>query len=309
MITTMPSIAVLLAAYNGEKWIEEQIESIINQKNVMVHIFVSVDLSTDNTLGILDMLSLKHANITILNRGEIFGSPACNFYHLIFNTPIEEYDYIAFSDQDDIWLENKLFKAVNKLETHQAMGYSSDVNAFMENGKKKIIKKSYPQKEYDYLFEAPGPGCSFVLKKELLLLIKKAFITCPFLKKMDWYDWLIYAFSRANKYKWVIDNCSYILYRQHNNNYIGVNFGWPAFLKRVKKVTSGYAMNQSILVIKFLQLENDPFVKTWYRNGMIHYLKLSLSAKKCRRNISDQFIFFLACIVMYMNTSSFHPSN
>lgn len=294
----MPSFAVLLAAFNGEKWITKQIESILTQKNVDVHLYVSIDVSTDNTYKLLDTISEKYTNITVLYSGKKFGGAALNFYYLILNVPVEEYDYIALSDQDDIWLENKLSKAISMLETQNAFGYSSDITAFWENGKQKTIKKSHSQKGYDYLFEGPGPGCSFVLKKELMLLFKKSIKACPFLKNIDWHDWLIYAYSRASGYKWIIDNCSYIMYRQHNNNQLGANFGWTAFSKRIKDVSSGYAINQTIVVVKFLHFENNPFVKKWYKNGKIDYLKLLCSTNRCRRSIKDRFFFFIACIVM-----------
>lgn len=70
-------IAVLIATYNGEHWLLEQLQSILNQKDVTVHVFVSDDLSTDQTWSLLQ--SISDDRITLLPRGEKFGSAAQNF--------------------------------------------------------------------------------------------------------------------------------------------------------------------------------------------------------------------------------------
>ena len=66
------SCAVLLAAFNGEDWIEEQIESILNQKNIDVHIYVSLDISSDSTIEILNKIIDKDKRV-ILVADALFG--------------------------------------------------------------------------------------------------------------------------------------------------------------------------------------------------------------------------------------------
>jgi rhamnosyltransferase len=292
------NIAVLLAAYNGRKWIEEQIKTIQNQKGVYFDLYISLDLSTDNTLDIVTKLTEQYPNIILLPYGQIFGSAAPNFYNLLINTPIENYDYIALSDQDDIWLADKLKKAIELLNFENASGYSSNVTAYWENGRKKLIKKAYLQCEYDYLFESPGPGCSFVFKKELALAVKKFIRSTSSLQGLDWHDWMIYAFARKNEYKWIIDSSSYVLYRQHTNNQLGANTGYKAFIKRMRDIISGYGINQTLRIINLFGLENDPFVIKRYKDGNIDYLKLEKKKKKCRRKMQDKLFFFFACALM-----------
>lgn len=296
--TFMLKTTVLLAAYNGEKWIEQQIETILNQKDVDLHLYVSVDLSTDNTHKIVCQLSQKHPEITILPYGQRFGSAAPNFYHLLLTVPLENYEYIALSDQDDIWLDGKLARAISVLETQNASGYSSNVTAFWENGRKKTIKKAYQQTKYDYLFESPGPGCTFVLKRQFVLSIREYLKLYSWINELDWHDWIIYAYARKNAYKWIIDTFSYIIYRQHRNNQLGANADMRAFLNRVKNIYSGYGINQSVKIIKFLKLENNLFVTTWLKNNKIHYLPLAIQSNQCRRRKIDKIIFFFACIIM-----------
>lgn len=157
----LPKVAVLLAAYNGEKYIQEQIESIVNQVDVDVYIYISIDASTDRTLEICQQFQKIYKNIFIINEGkERFGSAGKNFYYLIKNVDFEEFDFIALSDQDDIWKPLKIIRGIQVLEKEQASGYSSDVECFWddENRKNKIIKKSYPQKNMITILNQQAPG-------------------------------------------------------------------------------------------------------------------------------------------------------
>ncbi|HFL4970027.1 TPA: glycosyltransferase, partial [Escherichia coli] len=137
-------VAVLLAAYNGVKWIEEQIQSILNQKSIDVTIFISVDKSTDGTEALVKKISHKYSNVKYLPFGFKFGGAAKNFYRLIKEVDFELFDFVSLSDQDDIWYPNKLITAVNKINTGYDF-YSSNVVAFWKNGKRIIINKAQKQ--------------------------------------------------------------------------------------------------------------------------------------------------------------------
>lgn len=233
----LPKVAVLLAAYNGEKYIQEQIESIVNQVDVDIYIYISIDASTDRTLEICQQLQKIYKNIFIINEGkERFGSAGKNFYYLIKNVDFEEFDFIALSDQDDIWKPLKIIRGIQVLEKEQASGYSSDVECFWDDGsrKNKIIKKSYPQKKYDYYFEPAGPGCTYILYKKLAKAIKKEIYKLN--SPPYHHDWYIYAFARVNNFKWIIDNHPNLYYRQHNNNQVGANYGLSGKIKRIKQL-------------------------------------------------------------------------
>ena len=130
-------IAILLAAYNGEKFISEQLNSIFNQSYTPSKIFVSIDKSKDQTLKIVERYRSKHKNIEIVSKNIKFGSSYLNFINLLNLKNLKKYDFVALSDQDDIWLKNKIKYAINKLNKKKYDCYSSDVIAFWENGKKK----------------------------------------------------------------------------------------------------------------------------------------------------------------------------
>lgn len=232
-----PNVAVLLAAYNGDKYIKEQITSIIDQIEVNITIFISIDKSNDKTVEICNEFKNSHNNIFIINEGiYTFGSAGANFYFLIKNVNVNKFQYISFSDQDDIWSSDKIINGIKLLEKENSSGYSSNVECFWDNGEKPNIKtnKSFPQKKYDYYFEPAGPGCTYILKKELANVLKNAVHKLE--KPPFHHDWFIYAFSRSKKYKWVIDNNSYIYYRQHNSNQVGANIGFLQNIKRLKKL-------------------------------------------------------------------------
>lgn len=293
----MCKIIILLAAYNGENCIKEQIDSILSQKEVDITIVVSCDLSNDKTLDIIN--SYSKDKVVLLPYGERFGAAAPNFYRLIKDVDFTNYDYIALSDQDDIWYDDKIISAIKKLDSEKAAGYSSNVTAFWSDGRKKTVIKATPQKKYDYLFEGPGPGCSFVITKEFALEFQNYIKDkTEMLKDLDWHDWLIYAFARSRNYKWFIDKESHMLYRQHSNNQLGANSGIKQFQKRVKDIFSGYGIHQTINTIHFLKMEEDEFIKRWINKKRKGYLYLSLKAKDCRRRKKDQILFWFSCVIM-----------
>ena len=175
-MTPLPSIAILLSAYNGAKWIEEQIDTILKQQDVSIQLFISVDLSTDNTYALCKEFEQTKTNITVLEYGDRFGGAAKIFFRLIRDVDFLSFDYVALADQDDIWNDGKLHHAIKVIKQDDLDGYSSDVIAFWSNGREELVKKSFPQKKFDYFFEAAGPGCTYVLKQQSAQKFKKFLI-------------------------------------------------------------------------------------------------------------------------------------
>jgi rhamnosyltransferase len=272
-------VAVLLAAYNGINWLEEQVQTIFVQQDVFVDLFISVDVSVDGTYQWCKNLEKECHNVTVLEYGECFGGAAKNFYRLIRDVDFTGYDYVSLSDQDDVWLPNKLSHAVQLIATHQLDALSSDVVAFWEGGRESLVKKSYPQKNYDYYFEAAGPGCAYVLKVEAMQSFKDFLIVnWSSVNQVDSHDWMIYAYCRSNELQWYIDDVPLMRYRQHESNQVGFNSGLKAYLKRISMVKgnwyrlevekilavlattghSDFTLNRSVLVKHFWQLRRRP---------------------------------------------------
>ena len=107
----MKKVCVLMSTYNGEKYLKEQIDSILKQKGVKVNLLVRDDGSTDNTLSLLE--EYKKKGLLDYCCGSNM-KPARSFMELLSIAP--DSDYYAFSDQDDYWEHDKLFNAVKNTE-------------------------------------------------------------------------------------------------------------------------------------------------------------------------------------------------
>lgn len=289
-----PKVLILLAVYNGEKWLVEQLASIFSQKNIALDIVISIDKSTDSSYAICESFSSE--NVRILPYGSIFGGAGANFYHLIHESDFSSYDYVAFSDQDDIWFDNKISHAINKLVGFDA--YSSNVTAFWENGKQCLINKAQPQKRYDYFFEAAGPGCTYVLTQKLAMDFKR-FLHENYeeVKKVSLHDWLMYAFARERNYKWFIDQTPGMLYRQHANNQVGANTSLSGAFKRLRKIRQSWYRNEVYKIVKLTSVQDNVISKSISNNGYIASLKLALIIRELRRRPRDQIAMFIALVL------------
>jgi rhamnosyltransferase len=299
VIKINPRVAVLLAAYNGKPWLQRQVDSILAQNSIDVTIFVSVDRSDDGTEYLIDQISLSKSKIIVLPHGKKFGAAGPNFFRLISDVNFFSFDYIAFSDQDDVWYPNKLSRAFKNMAFSSAEAYSSNVTAFWPDGRKVLINKSQPQVKWDYLFEAAGPGCTYFISKKLALEIQ-AFIIHneKKMQKIAMHDWFLYAFARTKKYHWVIDHHPSLLYRQHSRNEVGANLGLRAFVTRAIKVLNGWAFAQSALIADLLGVSKYQPVKTWLSGSRLSYLKLAINFWDCRRRLRDKFLFLFACLML-----------
>ena len=299
MCNERQKFAVLLAVYNGIHWIEEQVDSILTQENVTVSLFISVDPSVDGTLEWCESLAAREARVILLPDVGVFGGAAKNFFRLIRDVDFSGFDYVSFADQDDVWFKDKLISAHSKIVEHDADAYSGNVMAFWEDGRKVPVCKSQPQKKWDFLFEAAGPGCTYVLKTKLANAIKKTIVTnWHAIQEVYLHDWFCYAFARANDYKWFIDPEPKMLYRQHENNQVGINSGIRSLLTRFNKVVNGFGLEQSKLIGELVGLSGDAFFMSWSGLQRIDKFKLAFSAMNCRRRFRDQIYFFLVCIFL-----------
>lgn len=296
---SMPALAVCLAVYNGTRWLPEQLASILAQTDVVITVYVSVDLSTDGTEAWIDAHAAKDDRIVVLPHGRSFGGAAPNFFRLLLEIDFDGFDYVSFADQDDIWLAGKLARAHEVLVQSGADAYSSNITAFWPDGRQLLVKKSQPQRRWDFLFEAAGPGCTYVMKVDLARAIQAVLRErWTDAQKIGLHDWFSYAFARANGYRWVIDDYAGMLYRQHLENQVGVNAGWSAMVFRSRKVLNGWGLVQAALISDLVGLKNEPFVRRWLNGGRLGLLKLALCASQCRRRARDRWLFALSCVVL-----------
>lgn len=280
------SFAVLLSVYNGAKFLREQFDSILSQKMVYVHIFVSIDSSIDNSLQIVESYMERFSNITLLPYGETYGSAAKNFFRLILEADVSSnFQYIALSDQDDIWMEEKLYRAAFTMREKSCSGYSSNLNAFWPDGRQELIVKNRNTTSLDFLYESSSAGCTFCLSFSLYNDFKDFLASCSEKDCISSHDWLIYAYSRSNGERWFCDDKAMIFYRQHENNVAGANVGFSSKLKRITSLMFGwYRYDQSIMI-------------KYFGRGESSFERLSRGCFAFRRSPIESSIIFLLVLL------------
>ena len=256
------SVLVILASYNGGKYIKEQINSILQQKDVEVKIHVFDDASDDETCQRVKEIQ----GVSLTKRSVGSGSAAINFLEALFElkskNELINYDYIAFADQDDIWLENKISRSIHFLKKGYDL-YGSNLTIY-KNGisTDEIVVKSQKQKKYDFLFEGGSAGCTYVFTPYL------AEIICDNYKKIrtkTWkyfsHDWFIYFIARLNGLKTHIDKESNIYYRIHENNVHGEmnTNSIKAYIKRASFVFSNWYLESSKGYLQFCAKDSVEF--------------------------------------------------
>jgi glycosyltransferase involved in cell wall biosynthesis len=169
------SISVCLASYNGEKFIQLQLDSIIKQLDKEDEIIIVDDHSTDNTVSIIKSINDKRIKIFLneKNKGHVFSFGRA--------LALANKDIIFMSDQDDVWIDNRVVLMKNKLQNSTAMLISSNSN-FVDSKGVKIgfnidgVDSKFSNKNLSNIIDIlKGKenyyGCAMALKKELKELI------------------------------------------------------------------------------------------------------------------------------------------
>ena len=228
MIQNKPTVAILMATYNGEKYLSEQIDSILNQRQVNVHLYVSDDGSTDNTLNIIQDYKNKYKE-NFKNVFKVkFKYPAKNFLSILPKIT-NNYDYYAFSDQDDVWYQDKLITAINKINEGHDL-YCGRT----ENVDKNLISTGYsPLFEFapsfkNAIVQSIAGGNTMVFNHKVFELLKPSFNF-----EHHAHDWWTYILTTFSGYKVFYDPFPKVMYRQHENNFNGSNLGLFNQLRRI----------------------------------------------------------------------------
>lgn len=279
------SIAVLMSTYNGEKHIEEQIESILSQKcSEQVELWVRDDGSSDRTKEILD----RYAQAGKLKwyDGENL-KPAKSFLDLVCHCP--GYSYYAFADQDDYWHPDKLQCAIDLLQTASgpAMAFA---NARLVDGKldslgRNVYNQAPNRDFYSVLCGGGILGCTIVFNGQLAQLVQ----AYPNPEKLIMHDSYIAILCTLFDGKILYDAKAHMDYRQHGHNVVGAQWTkWDAVKNRIQRITvrqkvSIAEMAQSILdqgpetpnkdKLRFLQQVAN------YRNSVFSAIGLACSRK------------------------------
>ena len=273
-------IAILLSTYNGEKYISEQIQSILAQKNIESSLYVRDDGSSDSTTQILNFYSRNYPNIHIIE-GKNIGC-ANSFFNLIASMETMEAEYFALCDQDDIWLPDKLYTAILSIKEYNSIPtlYCSNLNVVDQE--MKYIRLMYPSNTTPCksmcLLSNIATGCTCVLNKKLVeLLCQRSF---PKLAAM--HDWWIYCMA-SYWGKVIFDNMAFINYRQHSDNVLGARSTSQIskFINILKSLRySSKEHYREVQAKEFLELNSDFLSDKDYKDiSQISNYRLSLISK------------------------------
>lgn len=247
-----PLVHVAMATFNGREWIGAQVASILDQEGVSVRLVVSDDGSNDGTFEWLQALAARDSRVRVLPPRTGERGVGANFLHAFSALQVQPGQYAAFSDQDDLWRPGKLVKQIDLLG-EGAGGVSSNVVAFqVEDGdvvNKTLIRKDQAQVDWDYVFEAPGPGSTFLLSYEAWEVVCQA-VAAGYSEGIALHDWFAYAVVRAAGMRWIIGAEPQVAYRQHRGNVLGAHRGLAAMKSRFTDLRSGHYREQFLLTAR-----------------------------------------------------------
>ncbi len=219
-------IAILMATYNGEKFIKEQIDSILQQTNSDWCLFINDDGSFDKTISIIKEFQDRYPSKIYLLEFQSKGLGATrNFMTLLENV---ESKYYMFSDQDDVWLPTKIQRSLAEMNSaakhSKLMPIIIHTDLTVVDASLNIVASSFykyrnvnPEKyiSFNYLGIANAvTGCTMLFNDEAKQITLKSGV------ELHWHDWTIAVnVSKFGKIQYL--NESTIYYRQHQNNTIG----------------------------------------------------------------------------------------
>lgn len=259
-------IDILMATYNGEKYLSEQIDSIVGQTYQNWNLLIRDDNSSDGTLQILEKYEKLDRRIKILrdNRGNL--GIVKNFEELLKNSKSE---LIMFSDQDDIWFENKLDMYLKIAEKLEFSGFliHSEAALFNKNHEniskgsfisKKAVKKGLENVFFNYFVQ----GATILISKEI-----RDFVF-PFPEEAYLHDRYIHLVSELF-FERVFINQPLIYYRQHGNNQIGAKNTLKQLLSK------RYFDKRDYWLIKFIYDKYNDFLTPNKKKMIEEYFKIT----------------------------------
>lgn len=255
-------VVVLLSTYNGAPYLEDQLDSILSQDYRDFHILIRDDGSSDNTIEILRNYKDSHQDKITLVEGKNMGSKSSFF--TLANIALEKFpdsEYYAFADQDDVWLPEKISKAMEILDT--------DTNPHRLYYCDPVLVDSKLRKIRDYHLDTrntleesfiiqPALGCTIVVSFPLL---KKIAACSP--GKFAMHDACAYMLALALGGFVYHDSDALIYYRQHSSNAIGYN---QSFFHKWRR--------------RFMEFKNSPKIRTAQAEEILELFGDSLPAEQ-----------------------------
>jgi glycosyltransferase involved in cell wall biosynthesis len=235
---SLPFVHVLLATYNGASHLDEQLASLVRQTGVEVRLHISDDDSSDNSLAILRNFNGCPTEFFPSHRR--LGATG-NFFHLLRGVlpQVQDGEWVAFCDQDDIWHDDKLARAIAAL-SYVAPGLPAAYGArtLVVDSHNKPVGMSVLHRRPTVFANAlvqcmAGANTVVFNAKALRLMLQMGQFEVPS------HDWWCYQVVTGCGGKFIYDPEPCLRYRQHELNEVGSNRGLPAVLKRVIALIGG----------------------------------------------------------------------
>ncbi|ULQ51461.1 glycosyltransferase family 2 protein [Flavihumibacter fluvii] len=279
MTNQLPLISVVMATYNGERFLAEQIDSILRQTYPTIEIIAIDDGSTDGTLTMLQEYASRFPQLTVVRNERNLGYVR-NFEKGML---LAHGDLIALSDQDDIWLPEKLSTLYEHLGNHEIIYSNSelvDESGLSLHRKMSDIRN---QISYDdclmYTVGAWAPGHAMLFRSSLV----QRCLPFPTIVTHDFWLGFVAACKGAIKYL----DIPLVKYRQHNANAIGAN----TQAKRAGSTKTGKAEKQQILRQRMQLLYEKCPAENIQQKKVLHDLHLSYQDHSFKNNWSRMSIF------------------
>ncbi len=238
-----PHICILMSTYNGEKFLAEQLQSIEGQTHKNWRLVISDDGSSDNTLAIAKQFQSKWGD----DRLEIRQGPQqgfCqNFLSMACDTTLRA-DLYAFSDQDDVWMADKLaravayFEASNESQLPRAYGSRTQIVDEALNPLGFSPEFTLPRSFRNALVQSITGGNTQVFNQAAKQLLEQAG-----LQQVVSHDWWLYQIVKGAGGIFYYDPKPTLLYRQHSNAIVGANSSFRARIERIFYVFNGRFKN------------------------------------------------------------------
>lgn len=252
-----PRVTVLLGLHNGGATLAPQLQSYLDQTLKPARIVASDDGSADASRAVFRAFAERATGIDcILLDGPCRGV-AANFLSLLAR-PDPEADYVALSDQDDIWLPEKLARAVAVLAPLAGRPALLGTRSWEWDaaGDRRVLSRPVPR-PHDFrhaLAQNFAGGNTMVMNRAGLALVQRAVTRVRDAAVHDW--WLYQLFAGAGA-RVVLDEEPHILYRQHGRNQIGANRTLGSKLTRFRRMLGGTYRDWNDLNIAALQANAD----------------------------------------------------
>ncbi len=218
-----PQVTILMATYNGARFLDEQIKSIQAQTFTNWELIIRDDNSSDETLAIINSFITADSRIKLITNGTLHGSACINFSNLFdWVYTSGDKNYIMFTDQDDIWMEHKVERSLNFIKQQEniypnmpILGYSR-FKYMSVSGDPIAQELQFPLelRLSTLLMENYAWGCTMIMNQQLVKQIRK--IPVNVVNHDYWVAMVAAAFGKA-----VLLDEPLLYYRQHDVNVSG----------------------------------------------------------------------------------------